>query len=59
MNYKDALEEMELYRERCVLVENGKSVALDVLGIDLREDKPIYIGEFVSRDREPFKPIQL
>jgi 2-oxoglutarate ferredoxin oxidoreductase subunit beta len=56
---EDGLEEMELYRERCVLVENGKSVALDVLGIDLREDKPIYIGEFVSRDREPFKPIQL
>jgi len=56
---KDGLEETELYRERCVLVDNGKVVALDVLGIDLREDKPIFIGEFVNRDRPPYAPIQL
>ncbi len=56
-NIEDGLEEMELYRDRCVLVENGKSIALDVLGIDLREEKPIYIGEFVSRERAPFKPV--
>jgi 2-oxoglutarate ferredoxin oxidoreductase subunit beta len=55
---KDGLEEMELYRERCVLVDNGKTVALDVLGIDLREDKPIYIGEFVNRGRPAYEPIR-
>jgi 2-oxoglutarate ferredoxin oxidoreductase subunit beta len=55
----DGLEETELYRERCILVDNGKDVALDVLGIDLREDKPIFIGEFVNRDRLPYAPIQL
>ena len=58
-NIKDGLEETELYRERCVLVDNGKSIALDVLGIDLREDKPIYIGEFVNRDRSAYQPIIL
>jgi len=57
-NIKDGLEEMELYRQRCVLVSNGE-VGLDVLGIDLREDKPIFIGEFVNRARPAFKPVEL
>jgi 2-oxoglutarate ferredoxin oxidoreductase subunit beta len=52
----DGLEEMELYRDRCVLIENGE-VDLDVLSIDLREDKPIYIGEFVERERPAFAPL--
>jgi 2-oxoglutarate ferredoxin oxidoreductase subunit beta len=55
---KDGLEEMELYRERCVMVSNGE-VGLDVLGIDLREEKPIFIGEFVNRNRPAYRPIQL
>lgn len=55
---KDGLEEMELYRKRCVMVSNGE-VGLDVLGIDLREDKPIFIGEFVNRNRPAYRPIQL
>jgi 2-oxoglutarate ferredoxin oxidoreductase subunit beta len=57
-NIEDGLEEMELYRQRCVMVQNG-DVKLDILGIDLREDKPIYIGEFVNRDRPAFKPVRL
>jgi 2-oxoglutarate ferredoxin oxidoreductase subunit beta len=56
-NIKDGLEEMELYRQRCVLINNGE-VGLDVLGIDLREDKPIFIGEFVNRARPAFKPVE-
>ncbi|MGD8751289.1 MAG: thiamine pyrophosphate-dependent enzyme, partial [Anaerolineales bacterium] len=55
---KDGLEEMVLYRERCVMVSNG-DVGLDVLGIDLREDKPIFIGEFVNRDRPAYRPVHL
>ncbi|MBM3145601.1 MAG: 2-oxoacid:ferredoxin oxidoreductase subunit beta [Chloroflexi bacterium] len=57
-NIPDGLEEMELYRQRCVLTENGE-VDLDVLSIDLREDKPIYIGEFVQRNRPVFKPVRI
>jgi 2-oxoglutarate ferredoxin oxidoreductase subunit beta len=55
----DGLEEMELYRQRCVLVEKGKEVTLDVLGIDLREEKPIYVGSFVDRGRAAFRPVEL
>ncbi len=54
----DGLEEMELYRERCLLIDNGE-VDLDVLSIDLREDKPIYIGEFVERDRPIFECVKV
>lgn len=53
---EDGLEEMELYRDRCVLIEKDE-VDLDVLSIDLREDKPIYIGEFIKRDRPIFEPL--
>ncbi|MEW6716464.1 MAG: thiamine pyrophosphate-dependent enzyme [Chloroflexota bacterium] len=55
-NIEDGLEEMELYRRRCVLVQDG-DIGLDVLGIDLREEKPIYIGEFMNRNRPMFKPV--
>ena len=54
----DGLEEMELYRERCVLMRDG-DVRAEELGIDLREDKPIYVGKFIDRDRTPYKPVQL
>lgn len=56
---KDGLEEMELYRDRCVLVEDSHAIVLESLEIDLREDKPIYIGSFVDRKRPAFKPIHL
>lgn len=54
-NISDGLEEMELYRERCVLAREG-DVHAEELGIDLREDKPIIIGKFVNRDRPAFQP---
>jgi len=57
-NIEDGLEEMKLYRERCVLVPNGDVIARE-LAIDLREDQPIYIGIFVDRDRPAYQPIQL
>ena len=56
-NITDGLEEMELYRERCVLAKEG-DVHAEELGIDLREDQPIIIGKFVDRDRPPFHPPQ-
>lgn len=56
-NIPDGLEEMELYRERCVLAKEG-DVHTEELGIDLREDQPIIIGKFVDRDRPAFHPPQ-
>jgi 2-oxoglutarate ferredoxin oxidoreductase subunit beta len=57
-NIEDGLEEMKLYRERCVLLDDG-DVHAEALGIDLREDQPIYIGRFIDRDRPAFKPTQV
>ena len=54
----DGMEEMELYRQRCVLVQDG-DVRADELAIDLREDQPIFIGEFIDRDRPPYQPVFL
>lgn len=56
-NIPDGLEEMELYRERCVLAKEG-DVHTEELGIDLREDQPIIIGKFIDRDRPAFRPPQ-
>jgi 2-oxoglutarate ferredoxin oxidoreductase subunit beta len=53
---EDGLEEMELYRDRCVM--NGRA-SLEKAGIDLREERPIYIGNFVNRDQPPYTPIYL
>ena len=52
---EDGLEEMELYRQRSVLVRDG-DVRADKLTIDLREESPIYVGKFVDRDRPAFEP---
>jgi len=57
-NIEDGLEEMELYRQRCVLVRDG-DIRAEELDIDLREDRPIYVGKFVDRDRAPYKPVEI
>lgn len=57
-NINDGLEEMELYRTRCQLVQDG-DVRDEDLVIDMREDKPIFIGKFVDRDRPPYQPVQV
>ncbi|MFC2025938.1 thiamine pyrophosphate-dependent enzyme [Chloroflexota bacterium] len=57
-NIEDGLEEMELYRDRCVLVRNGE-VGAEELEIDLREDRPIYVGKFVDRDRPAYRVVQV
>lgn len=57
-NINDGLEEMELYRSRCRLVQDG-DVRTDDLVIDLREDRPIMIGKFIERDRPAYQPVQL
>lgn len=56
-NINDGLEEMELYRSRCRLVNDGDMRAEELV-IDLREDKPIMIGKFIDRDRTPYRPAQ-
>lgn len=55
---EDGLEEMRLYRDRCVLVRDG-DVRADELVIDLREAKPIYVGRFIDRDRPAYRPVRL
>ncbi|MDH5508702.1 MAG: thiamine pyrophosphate-dependent enzyme, partial [Anaerolineae bacterium] len=55
-NIDDGLEEMELYRQRSVVVQDGEYVMED-LEIDLREERPIYVGNFINRDNPAFKPI--
>ena len=49
---------MRLYRERCILLDMG-DVRTEALGIDLRENQPIYIGRFIDRDRLAYKPTQV
>jgi len=56
-NIEDGLEEMMLYRQRSVLVQDG-DVRADELVIDLREDLPIHVGRFIDRDRPPYQPMQ-
>ncbi|MFN2176161.1 MAG: thiamine pyrophosphate-dependent enzyme [Anaerolineales bacterium] len=53
----DGLEEMELYKERCILFRQGE-VSTDELDIDLREDRPIYVGRFIDRDRDEYQPVR-
>ena len=55
-NIDEGLDEMKLYRERCILDDR---VPMDQLGIDLREDRPIYIGNFIDRNQPPYTPIRL
>ena len=52
----DGLDEMLLYKERCVV---GEGLPLDDLGIDLSEDQPIYVGRFVDRNLTPYKPTSM
>ena len=55
-NIDEGLDEMEIYRERCCLADG---VPLEELGIDLREERPIYIGNFVNRQQPPYQPVHL
>jgi 2-oxoglutarate ferredoxin oxidoreductase subunit beta len=52
---EDGLKEMELYRHRCVMANDG-DVRAEELGIDLREDQPIFVGNFIDQDRPAYKP---
>jgi 2-oxoglutarate ferredoxin oxidoreductase subunit beta len=57
LNYIDkGLDEMLLYKERCVLADG---IPIDELGIDLRADQPIYVGRFIDRDLAPYQPVRL
>jgi len=52
----DGLEELQLYRERCVIADG---VPLEKMSIDLRENRPIYIGNFIDRDLPVYQPVSL
>jgi len=54
-NIDEGLDEMELYRDRCVLVQDD--VDPEEFGIDLRQEKPIYVGNFLNRDSPVYKPV--
>ncbi len=53
---EQGVDEMILYRERCV---HKPDTPLDQLGIDLREDQPIYVGRFIDRDAPAYQPIHM
>jgi 2-oxoglutarate ferredoxin oxidoreductase subunit beta len=54
---EDGVEEMRLYRRRSVLVYRvPEEVPWEALEVDLREERPIYVGRFVDREREVFRP---
>lgn len=55
---EDGLEEMELYRQRSVLVHDGDPHA-DELVIDLRVEHPIYVGKFIDQDRPAYQPVRV
>ena len=56
-NIEDGLQEMKIYRQRCVLSHDG-DVRAEELGIDLREEQPIYIGRFIDRDLPAYQPVR-
>jgi 2-oxoglutarate ferredoxin oxidoreductase subunit beta len=49
---EEGVAEMELYRQRC---RPAAGVPLDQMGIDLREERPIYVGRMVDRDLPPYR----
>ncbi len=55
-NIDTGLEEMWLYRERCVMADG---VPLEALDIDLREEKPIHVGRLLDRDLPVYRPIKV
>ena len=55
-NINEGVDEMKLYRQRCVI---DPSVSLADLEIDLREERPIYVGRLVDRDLPPYRPVSL
>jgi 2-oxoglutarate ferredoxin oxidoreductase subunit beta len=52
---EDGLDEILLYRERC---EIARDVPLEDVGINLSEDRPIYVGRFVDRHLIPYRPVR-
>ncbi len=51
----EGLDEMQLYREHCV-IEDGAPV--DALEIDLKSDAPIVLGTFADTERRPYGVVE-
>lgn len=57
---EDGVEEMRIYRRRSRLVYRvPDEMPWEALEVDLREERPIYVGRFVDREREVFQPVRL
>lgn len=57
---EDGVEEMRIYRRRSRLVYRvPDELPWEALEVDLREERPIYVGRFVDREREVFQPVRL
>lgn len=54
--FENGLDEMLLYRDRCILADG---VPLDEMGIELHDHRPIYVGRLVDRDLVPYRPVRL
>ncbi len=50
----EGLDEMLFYRDRCRMAQD---VPMDELGIDLEEDRPIYVGRFLDRDLKAYQSV--
>lgn len=55
-NIDEGVDEMELYRERCVIDPTASMAELE---IDLREEQPIYVGRMLDRDIPAYRPVSL
>ena len=49
-----ALTEREIHTDKQAWIDR-----MDELGIDLREQHPMYIGRFIDRDLPPYRPVKL
>ena len=50
----EGLDEMLVYRDRCRV---ARDVPMDELGIDLEEDRPIYVGRFLDRNLKAYQSV--
>ena len=56
-NIDAGLDEMKLYQERCELANDG--LRMEEYGIDLREERPIYVGNFIDRNQPPYRAVTM
>lgn len=59
-NIDEGVEEMWLYRRRCVLAGRvPEETPWEALQVDLREERPIVVGRFVDKECPVYRPVRL